>query len=112
MHKLFLNSRKQIIAKLEITIPFTTGKTLFSPLIGLFIRNNILKVKIGFDVEILGGEQDADISRVSLQCMHLGQLGASGVSSKGDLYFSLGCLHNSAQLSYYNFFTTTMNYSV
>ena len=49
------------------------------------------------DVEFLGGKQDADISWVSLKHVHLGGLGARGVSCKQDFHLPVRCFYNSTQ---------------
>ena len=73
------------------------GKTLFPPLVDLFLSNNILKMKVCVDVEFLGREQDADISWVSLKHVHLGGLGARGVSGKRKFHLPVRCFYNSTQ---------------
>ena len=62
--------------KPKIITPVPLGKTLSPPLMGLFLSDNILKVRVSVDIEVLGGEQDADISWVLLKQVHLRGLGA------------------------------------
>ena len=93
------------MAKSRRVTPPSPGKISFPPAPMLFVINNILEVKVGVDVEFLRREQNADVSWISLQKVHFGELGAGGVSCKCNFHFSLRCFGYSAKFPSYVFFT-------
>ena len=95
------------MAKSKRITPPSPGKISFPPAPMLFVINNILKVKVGVDVEFLRGEQDADVPWISLQNVHFRNLGASGVSCERDFHFPLLSLDYSAKFPCYIFFAVS-----